>query len=320
MTQRIDRRPWSRGGTGLLLFGLLLQPLLAGCDMTRFTARSSAGLFERAAPAFDEQSDYEFAKQAAPASIMQLEGILRIEPEDPRLLLAAAQAWTSYAYGFVEEELEVAEQRGDLQGADHQRARARRMYLHAHDLGRRWLLERASGTERALSAGPDRLRDFLVRELDDESDAKALFWTGYSWGEAIDISRDDPALMADLPLARTLVEHSVKLDERYYGAAGHIFLGCSHATLSPALGGDPKAAHRHFERALALTRRTALMVQVNYARCYAVQTQNRPLFLSLLQETSRASIDLNPQARLPNEIARRRATRLLARVDELFPP
>jgi hypothetical protein len=303
-----------------LLSGLFLQLALAGCDMTKFTARSSAGLFERAAPAFDELADYEFAKQAAPASIMQLEGILRIEPEDPRLLLAAAQAWTSYAFGFVEDEAELAEQRGDLAGADRQRARARRMYLHARDLGRRWLSERASGAEQALSAGPDKLQAFLARELDEESDAKALFWTGNAWGAAIDISRDDPALLADLPLARTLVEHSVRLDERYYGAAGHVFLGCSHATLSPALGGDPKAAHRHFERALALTRRTALMVQINYARCYAVQTQNRGLFVSLLGETSRASVDLNPQARLPNEVARRRAARLLSRVDELFPP
>jgi hypothetical protein len=302
-----------------LLTGLLLPSVLAGCDMTKFTARSTAGLFERAAPAFDELSDYEFAKQAAPASIMQLEGVLRIEPEDPRLLLAAAQSWTSYAFGFVEEELELAEARGDLKDADHQRARARRMYLHARDLGRRWLTARASGAERALSAGPDRLRDFLTRELDDEADAKALFWTGNAWGAAIDISRDDPELLADLPLARTLVEHSVKLDERYYGAAGHIFLGCSHASLSPALGGDPKAGHGHFERALALTRRTALMVHVNYARCYAVQTQNRARFVALLQEASRAGVDLDPQARLPNEIARRRAARLLAQVDELFP-
>jgi hypothetical protein len=303
-----------------LLSGLFLQPVLAGCDMTKFTARSSAGLFERAAPAFDEQADYEFAKQAAPASIMQLEGILRIEPEDPGLLLTAAQAWTSYAFGFVEEELELAEQRGDLDGADRQRARARRMYLHARDLGRRWLSGRDSDAEGALSGGPDRLRDFLARNLDDESDGKGLFWTGYAWGAAIDISRDDPALLADLPLARTLVEHSVKLDERYYGAAGHIFLGCSHAILSPALGGDPKAGHGHFERALSLTRRRTLMVHINYARCYAVQTQNRGLFLSLLQETARAGVDLNPPARLPNEIARRRAARLLARVDELFPP
>jgi hypothetical protein len=313
-------RSLRHAGAGLLLAGLALLSLLPGCDMTRFTARSSAGLFERAMPAFEEQADYEFARQAAPASIMQLEGILRVEPDEPRLLLAAAQAWTSYAFGFVEDELQVVEDRGDLEGADRQRARARRMYLHARDLGRRLLEKNATGTERAISAGPDRLREFLARELRAASDAKALFWTGYAWGAAIDISRDDPALVADLSLAKTLVERSVQLDETYYEAAGHTFLGYSDASLSRALGGNPEAGRQHFERALSLTRRSALMAHVNYARSYAVQTQNRTLFLTLLQEASRAGVDLNPRARLPNEVARRRAARLLAHVDELFPP
>jgi hypothetical protein len=303
-----------------LLAGIALAPAFAGCDMTRFTARSTAGLFERAAPAFEEQGDYEFARQAAPASIMQLEGVLLIEPEDERLLLATARAWTSYAFGFIEDDLELAENRGDLEGADHQRARARRMYLHARDLGRRLLKQRADDTEQAFAAGPDRLREFLARELRDRDDAPALFWTGYAWGAAIDISRDDPALVADLSLAKTLVERSVELDETYYEAAGHTFLGYSAAILGRTLGGDPEGGRRHFERALALTRRKALMAQLNYARSYAVQTQNRTLFSALLREVVQASPDLNPRARLPNEVARRRAARLLARADTLFPP
>lgn len=303
-----------------LALPVLFALLAVGCDMTRFTARSSAGLFERAAPAFDEQADYEFAKQAAPASIMQLEGILRIEPDDERLLLAGTQAWTSYAFGFIEEEAQIAEDRGDAGGADWQWARARRMYLRARELGRRLLERRAKGSERALAAGPDRLREFLVRELRDRADAGALLWTGSAWGAAIDISRDNPALLADLPLARALVERAVELDESYYDAAGHVLLGTMDASLSRTLGGDPEAGRRHFERALALTGRRAIMAQVNYARTYAVQTQNRPLFIALLREAAGASVDLNPHARLPNEVARRRATRLLAHVDELFAP
>jgi hypothetical protein len=303
-----------------LVFSLLFSLLGAGCDMTRFTARSSAGLFDRAAPAFDEQADYEFAKQAAPASIMQIEGILRIEPEDERLLLAGARAWTSYAFGFIEEEAQIVEARGDSAGADWQWARARRMYLRARELGRRLLERRAKGSERALGGGPDRLREFLVREFRDRTDAEALLWTGSAWGAAIDISRDNPALLADLPLARALVERSVELDESYYEAAGHVFLGTGDASLSRTLGGDPEAGRRHFERALALTGRRALMAQVNYARSYAVQTQNRPLFVALLREATTANVDLNPHARLPNEVARRRAQRLLAQVDELFAP
>lgn len=294
--------------------------VLAGCDLTKLTAQSSARLFHRASVAFEEQQDYELAGQAAPAFILQLEGILRVVPEDEELLFTASKSWTAYAFGFIEDDMQALEERGELDGAERQRARARRMYLRGRDLGRRLLEQMASGAEQAIKAGPDRLREFLARELDSAEDAPALFWTGYAWGVAIDISRDDPTLVADLELARVLVERSLELDETYYDAAAHTFLGYDKSILSPALGGDPEAGRRHFDRALALTRRTALMVQMNFARSYALQTQQRELFQSLLREVISAGPDLNPAARLPNEIARRRAERLLAQTDELFPP
>src|SRR5215471_20243845 len=106
---------------------LALGASLAACNMTKLAATSTADVFHQAAPAFDEQLDYDFAKQAAPGSIMQLEGLLRVLPENELLLFDACKSWTSYAFGFVEEEMEIAVERGDLETADRQRARAQRM-------------------------------------------------------------------------------------------------------------------------------------------------------------------------------------------------
>jgi hypothetical protein len=299
---------------------LVLLTLAAGCDMTTLTAHSSAGLFRRASVAFDEQADYELARQAAPAFILQFEGVLRVVPDDEDLLFTACKSWSSYAFGFIEDEMQAAEARGDLEDAERLRRRARRMYLRARDLGLRLLEQMAPGAQAATRAGPDSLGRFVEREFDDTDDAPALFWTGYAWGVAIDISRDDPALVADLELARVLVERSVKLDEAYQHAAGHTFLGYDNSILSPALGGDPEGGKQHFERALTLTGRKALMVQLNYARSYAAQTQRRDLFVSLLNEVVSAPEDDADPNRLANEVARRRAQRLLAHLDDLFPP
>jgi hypothetical protein len=299
---------------------MLLLMSVSACDMTTLTAHSSAGLFRRASVAFDEQPDYEFARQAAPALILQFEGVLRVIPDDEDLLFTACKSWSGYAFGFIEDEMQAAEARGDLDEAERLRVRARRMYTRARDLGLRLLEQMATGTQAATRAGPDSLRKFLQSELDDAADAPALFWTGYAWGEAIDISRDDPTLVADLELARALVERSVQLDESYQQAAGHTFLGYDASIMSPALGGDPEGGRQHFERALALTERKALMVQMNYARSYAAQTQHRELFVSLLDEViSAADEEANPN-RLANEVARRRARRLLTHIEDLFPP
>jgi hypothetical protein len=307
----------SNGSTPLLV---VLLMLVAGCDMTTLTAHSSAGLFRRASVAFDEQSDYELARQAAPAFILQFEGVLRVVPDDEDLLFTASKSWSGYAFGFIEDEMQAAEARGDLEEAERLRVRARRMYLRARDLGLRLLEQMASGTQAAARAGSDNLEKFVQREFDDAADAPALFWTGYAWGAAIDISRDDPTLVADLELARVLVARSVGLDESYEHAAGHTFLGYDNAILSPAIGGDPEGGKRHFERALTLTGRKALMVQLNYARSYAAQTQRRDLFVSLLNEVVSAPDEQTDPNRLANEVARRRAQRLLTHTDDLFPP
>jgi hypothetical protein len=301
----------------------LLAALLTfavGCDMTTFTAHSSAKLFRRASVAFDEQPDYELAREAAPALILQLEGVLRVVPDDRDLLFSTSKSWASYAFGFVEDDLQAAEARGDLEEADRLRARARRMYLRARDLGLELLEQMAPGAQAAAKAGPESLAKFASAEFDDAEDAPALLWTGNAWGAAIDISRDDPTLLADKELARVLVERSVELDESYQFASGHAFLGYDRAILSPALGGEPEEGKKHFERALWLTKRKALLVQLNYARSYAAQTQRRDLYVSLLNEIVTTPDDDAGPSRLANEVARRRARRLLEHVDELFPP
>jgi hypothetical protein len=296
-----------------------LLTLAVGCDMTTFTAHSSAKLFRRASVAFDEQPDYELAREAAPALILQLEGVLRVVPDDRDLLFSASKSWASYAFGFIEDDMQAAEARGDLEEADRARARARRMYLRARDLGLELLEQMAPGAKAAAKAGPDSLAKFARAEFDDSEDAPALLWTGNAWGAAIDISRDDPTLLADKELARVLVERSVELDESYQFASGHTFLGYDRAILGPALGGDPEEGKKHFERALSLTKRKALLVQLNYARSYAAQTQSRDLYVSLLNEIITTPDDAGA-SRLANEVARRRARRLLEHVDELFPP
>src|SRR5690606_21410837 len=110
---------------------------------------------------------------------------------------------------------------------------------------------------------------------------------------------------------------SVELDEGYYNSSGHVFLGVAHSSLGQSMGGQPETGRTHFEKALTLTGRKALLVHVNYAESYAVQTQNKELFTSLLQEVLAAPTPENRALTLPNTIARRRAQRLLAQVDSL---
>ncbi len=72
-----------------------------------------------------------------------------------------------------------------------------------------------------------------------------------------------------------------------------------------------------YERVIRLTRERDLLPIYMLAQTYAVSTQNRTLFVQLLRKVIE-SPNLDRSKRLTNAIARRRALRLLARVDELF--
>ena len=116
--------------------GVLCIVALGGCDMAKITADSTAGVFARAAPAFESYWDYDLAGEAVPATIVQLEGIARVVPDNDAILAQLSQAYVAYAYGWVEADLESLEFEGNYDEADVQRKRARTMYLRAMDLTR----------------------------------------------------------------------------------------------------------------------------------------------------------------------------------------
>jgi hypothetical protein len=310
--------------TTLARVGKCLFPVavaaLSGCSMTKLAVNTQAEVMATASPVLEEQTDYEFAGSAIPASLIQAEGLLKITPEDEHLLLLAARGFASYAYGFVEDLKERAELKGDLDTADYERARARALYLKGRDFGMRLLALDAPNLKQEAKRDPDALKRYLMAEFTDKEDAPALFWTGYAWGSAIGVSRDDVTLIADLALATVFVERSVELDETFYNAAGHTFLGVVNSSRGQAIGGDPAKGKQHFERALALNGRKMFLTHVNYAQYYAVQEQDRPLFDALVKEVLDAPEPEPSPVALPNTIARRRAKRLLSQADNLILP
>ena len=157
---------------------LLLCLLLGACDTAKFTAESTSGLFTRAAPAFEEYWDYDLAGEAVPATIVQLEGILRVVPDNEALIAQLARAYVGYGYGWLEADVEALEFDGDYQAADEQRRRASFMYLRARDLTSHWIRLNSKGLDDALDGTAEDLEHWLQKEFKKEEDAEMLLWAG----------------------------------------------------------------------------------------------------------------------------------------------
>lgn len=296
------------------LMGLCIVVLGAGCDVTKLTAESTAGLFARAAPAFEEYWDYDLAGEALPATIVQFEGILRIAPDSDALLAQLSQAYFAYAYGWIDVDVEALEFEGKYDEADAQRRRARIMYMRSKDLTMHRISLRHPGVYDATRGSVDELRAWLEASFVEKSDASLLLWAGQAWGAYINTAKDDMVAVADLPYTKVFVERSIELDPDYYHAAGYLFMG---VVIASEMAADLDAAKAYFDKALDSTERRALMTQVSMARYYAVQTGDRALFDELIAEVLDAG-DVLPEARLANRMARERAELYTAYADQLF--
>jgi hypothetical protein len=145
-----------------------------------------------------------------------------------------------------------------------------------------------------------------------------VFWTAFGWGSAIQLSLDDPGLLADLPRAEAMMEFVARVDSGFYFGGAHLFLGALDGLRPRMLGGNPERSRAHFEAALRINHGNFLMTYVYYARSYAVQTQDEALFEELLMHVKNAAITEPQGVRLANAIAKKKAEALLAQKSELF--
>jgi len=298
-------------GVGAIALGLLT---IAACDTAKLAADSTAELFGRAAPGVEQYWDYDVVGKSFPASIIQLEGLLRVVPDNEVIGLALVGAYIGYGTGWIEYRVEVADAEDDWEAADHLRHRALIMYTRAWDLSKHFMRNRDPGLDEALKGGVDTLEAWLDQVFVEKEDAAILLWAGASLGSRINMGMEDIDTVADLPLAKVILNRSVELDPDFMFMIAKMTMGVLAASEFPP---DMDRAKTILDEVLEKTERRNLMVQVSMARYYAVNAGDSKLFTELLQEVIDAG-DVLPEARLSNTIARRRAARYLDRIEYFF--
>lgn len=315
------RPAWPPVSLSVLVSGLLaaLVPAASGCDMGKFTVNTTSKVLVRAQPAIRQESDYEMAARAIPASLKTVEGFHVVNPDNESLVRILAEGYCQYATGFVEDEWEAADAAKRHDDADYHAERATKMYLRCMGYG----LELLGGDWKKAIAGD--VEGFRSRVAGTDADQRdGMLWTAIGLAGAINQNKDDIALVSHLPKARALLERLVVLDDAEADrdpatrALPHIALASMAVAMSKAMGGDPDLGARHFKRAMELTQNKFLLAKVFYARRYAVAVQNRKLFHESLVEVLRTDPAVWPDQRLANEIAHRKARRYLKQEKEWF--
>ncbi len=302
-------------GNGPLSHALLLVLglwLVAGCSVKRMAVNKLGDALAGGGVTFASDDDPELVKAAVPFSLKLMESLLAESPKHDGLLFAASSGFTQYAYAFVQQEADEVEG-DDLARATAMRDRARRLYLRARNYGLRGLDARHAGFPDRLRANPrEAVRGARAK------DVPLLYWTAASWAAAISLSKDDPALIGEIPQMEALMDRALELDESYDAGVIHTFL-ITYEMARQGAPGEPAARSRqHYERALELSRGQQAGPLVAFAEAVCVQRQDLKQFDALLQQALAINPDAQPESRLVNLVMQRRARWLLAKRDELF--
>ena len=291
---------------------LLAFALGNGCAVRRFVVNQVGDALASGGGAFAVDDDPELVRDASAFSLKLMESMLAENPRHRALLLASASGFTQYAYAFVQEDADELESR-DVAAATIKRTRARKLYLRARNYGLQALELDHRDFSQSLRANPQQAVQIMTKR-----DVPGLYWTAAAWGAAISVSKNNPDLIADLPVVEALVDRALALDESFEHGAIHTFL-ISYEMARRGLVGDPaERARIHFTRAQELTGGALAAPLVAYAEQVCVAKQNRREFETLLNKALAIDADAKPEWRLENLVMQRRARWLLARTDELF--
>ncbi|MCI0495663.1 TRAP transporter TatT component family protein [candidate division KSB1 bacterium] len=247
-----------------------------------------------------EESDLKLAEQAIASDLKLLEGLIKSDPGNDKFLLLACQGFASFALGFIEDD-------------DPQRAQP--FYLRGRDYGLK-ILNQNSLFQKALTADLDQLG--LALKKFDKNDVPALFWTANNWANWITLNLTDTDALADLPRVQLMMQRVLELNESYFFGGAHLFFATIYASRPKILGGDMEKSKQHFDRCFEFCQEKFLLPYVYYARYYATRAFDAELFASTLNKILAASDDILPEQRLPNAIAKQKASILLQKSEAFF--
>jgi hypothetical protein len=282
---------------GLLVLSVWLA---SGCSTGQMVVRGTESILDSGVIAMNQETDLDLAREAMPANLKLLEGMLIEDPGNTRLHLYAAEGFYGYTFGFVE-----------LQDPHRAQHLYRRCYEHA-----RVALRQSGVAPDPESSTPAEFETAVGKA--GRNAVPAMFWAASCLANWINLNRDSPAGIAELASAATLMQRVIALDDTFYHGGPHLFFGVYYGGRSPLFGGNYQLSEEHFRRAAEINQHKLLLVDVLQAEYLDRQRLDREAFHRHLTRVIEAPDNLSPDMALMNAVAKQQAAVLLKAEDDWF--
>ena len=287
--------------------GALLVLILSGCAPRQLIIGGIAD--ELATQSQGAENDLELAREASAFYLKFSESMLRQNPGHQGLATAVSAGYTQYAYAFVAFDAEQLEAK-DAKAAERLRQRAAKLYNRARQHALNALEMQKPGLLTALASRQSSDWPKLSKEQ-----VGLAYWAAAAWGGWISLSKDEPDVVADLPLAIRLAEQAWAADPAWGDGALSGLMGSFEAARA---AGSKQRALNYFDQGIAQSAGRSAGAYLAKAESYAQPAGDRILFEQLLQQALAVKDEAGSPLTLQNEVMRRRARWLLEKTDDLF--
>jgi hypothetical protein len=291
-----------------------------GCDVGKFTVKTTSKVLLRGQPSLQQEADYEMARQAIPGALKTVESFWIVDPDNWRLTKILTEGYCQYGTAFVEDDWEVAKFNKDLEATDYHNTRATKIFTRCLNyalktLGPRWQKELFETTEKVTK---------LIKDTGGNHRFELLF-AGLALGSLVNHNLTRVEMISYLSTVQLMLERVVEIDKanglpanKAHAAMPHIALGMLHSARALSMGGNPELAKAHFEMALKITDNKMLLARTLMAYRVGLQTNDRKFFHEQLKIVLETAPSVWPEQRLANEVAHRKARRYLSKEKDIF--
>ncbi len=279
--------------------GVLLIASVTGCSTSKFAAVAMVPVLDNARDVAMASNDVRTFRDAAPANLFLIEGLIATAPDDRGLRLNAAMLYFSYAFAFIE---------------DNDRNYASLLYRKGFKHG-----QAAVTMNRRFIQDWDVRHDEFVKSLEKlkKDDVPSAVWAAINWVQFISLHLDSTAVLADISKVASLLERIAEIDGDYFEGITYAMIGSLHSFRPPMMGGSPQKSLENFEKAFAVND-TFMLSKYLFARFYLYRIQDAESFEETLTELIEGRVPTDNPYQLLNLIARQKSTLLLGEIDELF--
>lgn len=243
------------------------------------TVRATAKIMNEASFESETEKSWEMFRDGIPGNLKTMEGLLFVDKENEDLLSNLSKGYAVYGLA-VPDTLYVKDY---LQDSENTFNRDQAIYAYSKGLhyGLELLANRDIDFDDILRASQTKngIEELFDKEFDVEKigDASLIFFMGQAWIGLVNLQRDNPTLISQLPVIKSVMDWVCLYKPDFYFGVCNVFYGAFEASRPVMLGGNPQKAKNYFVKALEKFPEN-LFNRVSYIQYYLIPAQEEDEF------------------------------------------